>query len=508
MSTVTRPLVPHLLTAALVVPALLAATAEAATITVNTVVDADAPDGFCSLREAILAANDDVAHNECPAGDGPDRIVFGLTTPAEIDLTADLPPIVETLLIRGPGPVQLVIDGADLHRLLVFDVPLGGGWLRVEQLTLYRGRSPGGVNGDGGGAWIGPGETAWFERVWFVENRSANAAGGLAIASAGSSPAPATLVVCLFVGNVAEGAGSGGGIGLIGTNGVARVIRSTVALNEAAHENGTGGGILNTRGTLFLEASTVSGNTANGSGGGVMVLVSGVPPLSGAVIARDTTIVRNVANADFGSGDTNGDGGGIATTIGTSFTGTLELHNSVVAGNLDLEGVPLSGFQVHPDLHCDSNVQLVASGFSFVGSNEGCSTLFAAGLPNAAGDWVGSAGAELDAFLEPLGNYGGPTPTHRPSVTAPPFGELGPTISPLIDSGSCPDAITDQRGFGDAATDLRRVDHAEVINPPGGDGCDIGAVEFGSNANVDPTIFTDGFEVGHTLLWSSEVPGS
>lgn len=484
-----------------------AGSAAAVTITVDTTLDADALDGFCSLREAIAAANNDFARNECPAGDGPDRIVFNLATPAEIDLVADLPPITETLSIRGPGPAQLVIDGGDLHRLLVFDVPLGGGWLGVERLSLYRGRAPGGGNGDGGGAWIGPGETTWFERVWFVENRSANAAGGLAIGSAGSSPTTATIVECLFLGNVAEGAGSGGGIGLLGTNGVARVIRSTVALNQAAHENGTGGGILATRGTVFLEGSTVSGNTANSDGGGMLLLVSGVPPLSGALIIRDSTVVRNVANADFGSGDTIGDGGGIAFTIGTSFTGTLELHNSVVAGNLDPEGVPLDGFQVNPDLHCESNVLLDASGFSFVGINTGCDALLPSGLPNAAGDWVGTAAAPIDPILEPLGNNGGPTPTHRPLVAVPPFGELGPTpvVSPLIDSGSCPGAVTDQRGFGDAEDDLRRVDHVEIANPAGGDGCDIGAVEFGSNANVDPTIFTDGFEDGHTLRWSSEM---
>lgn len=505
MSTVTRPLARHLIAAALAVPALLGGTAGAATITVNTIVDADAADGVCSLREAILAANDDAARNECPAGDGPDRIIFVLTTPAEIDLVADLPPITETLLIRGPGPVQLVIDGADLHRLLVFDVPSGGGWLGVERLALYRGRSPGGVGGDGGGAYLGAGETAWFERVWFVENHSGNAGGGLAIGSAGSSPTTATLVECLFLGNVAEGAAGGGGIGLTGTNGVARVVRSTLALNEAAHANGTGGGIINTRGTLHLESSTVSGNTANSSGGGVLVLVSGAPPLSGALIARDSTIVGNRANADSGSGDTNGDGGGISFSIGTDFTGTLELHNTVVAGNLDPEGTPLSGFQVHPDIHCDSNTQLVASGFSFVGDNTGCEALLPSGLPNAAGDWVGTSAAPLDPLLEPLGDYGGPTPTHRPVVTVPPFGELGPTISPLIDFGRCPESIEDQRGFGDPAAGLRRVDHAEVVNPPGGDGCDIGAFEFGTGQPVDPTIFADGFELGHTLLWTSEV---
>jgi len=495
MSRITRPLVPTLLAAAVGIPILFAGTAHAATITVNTDLDADAADGFCSLREAIVAANDDAAHNECPAGDGPDRIVFNLTLPAEINLTADLPPISDTLLLRGPGPLQLVIDGADLHRLLFFDVPLGGGWLGVERLTLYRGRSPGGPEGDGGGAYLGAGETAWFRRVGFVENRSANSGGGLAIGSAGSSPTSATVVECLFLGNVAEGPGSGGGLALIGTNGIAQVIRSTFVDNGADHENGTGGAMLATRGTLLLESSTVSGNRGSDTGGGIFLLVSGAPPLSGALIARDSTITANLANS---YGDLAGDGGGIALNIGTGFTATLELVNSVVAGNLD------SGSLIRPDFQCGGDVQLTASGFSFVDSNEGCSTLFPAGSPNAAGDYVGTAGSPLDAQLLPLADYGGPLPTHLPEPP-PPFSELGPTVSPLIDHGSCADAIEDQRGYGDAAAGVRRVDRPEVTNPPGGDGCDIGAVEVGADPHIDPTLFADGFEAGHTLLWTSEV---
>lgn len=494
MSRITRPLVPTLLAAALVIPILFAGTAHAATITVNTVLDADAADGFCSLREAILAANDDSVHNECPAGDGPDRIVFNLTTPAEINLIADLPTITETLLIRGSGPLQIIIDGADLHRLLNFDTPAGGGWLGVERLTLYRGRAPGGGGGDGGGANVGLAETAFFRRVWFVENRSANGGGGLAVGSAtGANRTTATVLECLFQSNVAEGAAGGGGLLLAGTDGEVRVVRSTFVDNGADHENGAGGGILAARGTVFLEASTVSGNRAADNGGGILLLVSGVPPLSGALVARDSTITENLAEAN---GDLGGDGGGIGFLIGVGFTADLELVNTVVAGNLD------SGSLVRPDLHCSGDVQLAASGTSFVGSNEGCAALFPSGSPNAEGDWVGTAGAPIDPMLEPLGDNGGPLPTHLP-MPPPPFGD-GAT-SQLVDFGSCPDVIDDQRGFGDETAVLRRFDLPEVSNPPGGDGCDIGAVEVGADPRVDPTLFADGFEAGHTLMWSSEV---
>jgi hypothetical protein len=65
--------------------------------------------------------------------------------------------------------------------------------------------------------------------------------------------------------------------------------------------------------------------------------------------------------------------------------------------------------------------------------------------------------------------------------------------------------IVRERGFGDLAAGLRRVDLVDVPTPPGGDGCDIGAVEVGAAAGVDPVLFADGFEAGHTLLWSTEV---
>ena len=501
MSAVTRPLAPLLLALAFAASALLTGIAEAATITVTTDLDADAADGFCSLREAILAANADAAHNECPAGDGPDRIVFSLATPATITLTSELPTITETLLIRGPGPLELNLDGDESFRILHFDTA-GGGWFGVERLTLIRGQAPGGGGGDGGGAYVDVGETAFFRRVYFAANRSANAAGGLGVGSAaGSLQTSATVLECVFDGNVAEGSGGGGGLALLGTEGEVRVIRSTFFDNEAAHQNGTGGGILATPGgnVIILEASTVSGNLANSSGGGILLRVAS-PGVTGALIVRDSTITRNVANADS---DLAGEGGGIALSVNVGLEATLEFHNSAVADNEDF------GVLIQPDLHCGGDVQLLAGGFSFVGSNEGCSTLFPAGEPNAAGDYVGTAAALLDPVLDPLADYGGPTPTHRPSPPfVPPFGELGPTVSPLIDFGSCPDAIEDQRGYGDAAAGVRRVDRPEVTNPPGGDGCDIGAVETGADPQVDRTLFADGFEAGHTLLWSTEVLGS
>ena len=54
--------------------------ARATTLTVNSTADIVADDGQCTLREAVFAANTDLASGEmpgeCPAGSGADTIVF------------------------------------------------------------------------------------------------------------------------------------------------------------------------------------------------------------------------------------------------------------------------------------------------------------------------------------------------------------------------------------------------------------------------------------------------
>lgn len=77
-----------LLAALLAVAALSVGTlsvARAATITVDSITNVVADHGFCTLREAITAANTDMASGaaagECPAGNGADTIELdvGLT---------------------------------------------------------------------------------------------------------------------------------------------------------------------------------------------------------------------------------------------------------------------------------------------------------------------------------------------------------------------------------------------------------------------------------------------
>ncbi len=90
----------------------------AATITVNTVADNTTDDAFCTLHEAILAANDTPANANCGTGAaGLDTIAFnlGAGTPS-IALSNPLPDITQPVIINGAtgGATRVEILGDGL----------------------------------------------------------------------------------------------------------------------------------------------------------------------------------------------------------------------------------------------------------------------------------------------------------------------------------------------------------------------------------------------------------
>ncbi|MDA8019791.1 MAG: hypothetical protein MPN21_20310 [Thermoanaerobaculia bacterium] len=461
-----------------------------ATITVDTAIDLDLLDGLCSLREAITAANDDIAYGDCVSGDGPDRIDFDLTLPAIILLTDHLPAIAAPLAVHGPGALDLAIDGDTLYRPLEIDSPGDDGWVLIEDLSLTNGLSPETSFPEnsyrGGGARVAPGDEAIFRRVRFIGNRAINGAGGLYVSSATSALARVTVRDCLFAENVSEGPSGGGGLFVHDRGSVLRVFGSTFVGNRAEHENGTGAGLRAVSADLWVEGSTLSGNISNGSAGGISVSSGTLVPT--IVTLRDTTITGNVATDPSGIQG----GGGVRLSRKPTQPLYVTIESTVVAGNLDF------GVSGHPEIAClEEPPDLLAINSTFLASNEGCSSLIPAGTPNSDGNFVGTSAAPLEAWLGPLGDHGGPTLTHAPLLTP---------LSPLIDQGHCPDAASDQRGNGNATTGRRPVNLPDVPDPVGGDGCDIGSVEVRSSAAVDPSIFADGFEAGHGLLWAGEEP--
>ncbi|MFZ1756431.1 MAG: CSLREA domain-containing protein [Caldilineaceae bacterium] len=213
----------------------------------------------------------------------------------------------------------------------------------------------------------------------------------------------------------------------------------------------SGGGIYNT-GTLSLVNSTVSNNrSGDGSEQPIWLILPPIPGGDGAgimnwgsLLIESSTIAYNQTGTgycrspdDCSSGSS---GGGLANN-----GGAVTIHNSLFAENSVADG----------------------------GSGPDCTGIVSSQGPNLIGDPAGCtlAGADDDirnqhAFLGPLTDNGGPTPTHA----------LLP-YSPALDAGSCTDisgapVLTDQRG------ELR----------PQGAGCDLGAFESPLSTILLPVI--------------------
>lgn len=455
--------------------------ARANTIVVNTTSDAIAGDGACSLPEAILAANLDQAQHECPAGFEADHIHFDLPAGSTLLLTAPLPVITESIAIRGPGAQELTIDGDGAHRIFVLESPGRNQWYLLAGMTLSGAGTE--ASGDGAAVSISPGETATLSELSFLANVAQGSGGAVSVSGMGVDLATATIDSCHFEGNSSLGPAGGGALYVVAGSTVT-VRSSSFVGNGADHVNGVGGAISVSRAELVLERSTVSGNHAMNSGGGISAIGATAPV---AISIQDSTIVHNTANLD---GDNQGDGGGLYVDGGVAASQVYSLRNSILASNTD------GGSVVHaPDLYLGSLVVENETGFNVIGSNSAVETEFPAGDPNPSGNFVGTDSAPILPLLQSLAFHGGPTPVHRPI--------LNPATR-VIDHGSCDGQRVDQRGSGDPVLQQRAVDHATIPNHQSSDGCDIGSVERGAGPSLDPVLFADGFELGHTLLWSSE----
>nr|AGC72414.1 polymorphic outer membrane protein [uncultured bacterium A1Q1_fos_2037] len=476
--------------AAATVAFLFVAAASAVQISVTTLGDEDLDDGLCSLREAILAANGDVAYHGCPAGGPADRIeLTGFPSKSVIELGAALPAIAAVVEIAGPGANDLAIDGMEAWPILEIDGGAGSATVVVEGLTLTRGFGPGPF-GWAGAATVRPGDSAIFRRVRFVSNRALNGGGALQLVSGpDDGTASATLRSCLFEGNEALGPVGGGAI--YASDGSELTVESSTFFdNSASAESGHGGAIAIQDSALEIYRSTLSGNRASGSGGALFALSTTTATMGLSIRIADTTITQNSAEENE---DGAGDGGGIHLRRAGTAAVVVELANSLVGGNID------GGPEISPDVFVNvaTGVSLLSGGFNLIGSNAGSEALFPAGTPNGVGDFVGSVGAPLPSMLAPLADNGGGLPTHLP---------IADSTSWVVDQGKCSFAPSDQRGFVDGLSGQRAVDRPEVANRPGGDYCDIGAVETGA-VEPESLVFADGFEGGDLEAWSSsQVP--
>ena len=253
--------------------------AAAATIVVDSTFDDldQPPNGNCTLREAIVAANTNAPVDGCAAGQPGPGITDVVAVPAGIYVLAiagsgedqaasgDLD-LTDSVSLEGAGARSTVIDADGIDRVLdVANVPAA-----VSRVTL-RGGDAGGGNGGG-------------------------------IRNAGTL----TVLGCAISGNTAGGPGGG-----VRNDNDIFILDSTLAGNVTADH----GGGMDDHGTSFVQNSTVSGNAVDGGGAG-----GGLYNLGGtSMTVLSATITGNSAGA--GSALHNG--------------GTTAVTNTLLAGSCD-----------------------------------------------------------------------------------------------------------------------------------------------------------------------------
>ncbi len=193
----------------------------------------------------------------------------------------------------------------------------------------------------------------------------------------------------------------------------------TLLFNTTIYSNtsSSGAGIFNADGDTIIHNSTISGNSARGHGGGIN-------NLSGDVRIYSSTITNN--------NDSSGAGG--IHNEAPSYFGSVEMKNSILAGNSSSEYAQ------------DCNGTIISLGYNLLGDSENCS------FTPTIGDRIDTL-----ASLGLLQDNGGLSPTHELLISSPAINEADPE--------GCKDYMgseldTDQRGL------------------PRFQRCDIGSFEF------------------------------
>jgi hypothetical protein len=275
--------------------------------------------GADSLRQAILNAS---------SSEG-DIIKFATNVTGTITLTTGELLITKDLILIGPGPNQLAVNGN--HASRVFHIT--NATVSISGLTITNGNSA-----DGGGGIYSDRSTLTISNSTLSGNSATSAGGGILNSSAGSI-ATLTLIDSILSANWSGNQGGGiynngayfgiatltvkgstlsgnsatnGGGGVYNTgfsgNGVVRVTATTISSNSAV--SGIGGGICNygTMGevTLTMVGSTLCGNSASSGGGIYNTTFNG----SAALEIGDTILMAGASGANIANS------GGLVTSDG------------------------------------------------------------------------------------------------------------------------------------------------------------------------------------------------
>lgn len=324
-------------------------------------------------------------------------ISFASEVRGKIELGSELS-ISTPITISGPGAELLTLSGRGINR--IFNVGVTA--VTIRGLTLADGYSiVTGPNGPDGGAIFSYGETT-LENVAVRSSRAARHGGGIYVTGANGKLTLRNSTIDSNQAGVTE-FGSGGGLYLWATRDDALIIeRSTISRNTAG---GSGAILFAGAGTSQTEQrkgvisdSTISGNSAT-YGGGLSILW-----LSSLITISNSTITNNK------SSDSNY-GGGLALRDG----GQAILNGSIIAGNENSTAGPknISRNDQTGTAWTDAVARNRVASRSNIFGNSGPDT-WTNTNPN-----FNLVLSNNDPQLLPLANYGGATETHLPLDTSP-----------------------------------------------------------------------------------------
>ncbi|RMF02813.1 MAG: CSLREA domain-containing protein, partial [Chloroflexi bacterium] len=346
---------------------------------VNTFTDDISTNGNCTLREAIIAANENRIVDACPTGvPGPDVItltagLYSLGLPGtgeDAGYTGDLD-VTEALTIVGAGSGLTAIDAGGLDRVFnIFSGPVelvgltlqnggnvdnGGGifntgTLKLTDVVITGNLAISSVVPVVGGGIDNAGTLEMTDSA--ISFNTARATGPANFSDGGGlhSSGAVTLTRTLVNNNQADSVAGGIGGGIFNEMNLVTLVDSRV-LTNSAHQ---GGGLYN-QGDVALNNSRVSGNTATvgaGMGGGI-VNEQGLV-LTGSLVGGNW--------AQLGAG-------GIWNKLATA---TVQIDNSSVAGNSvfggDGGGIVNSGRLTATATSIEANAALSGGGIHNTGT--------------------------------------------------------------------------------------------------------------------------------------------
>jgi hypothetical protein len=395
------PIFKALAAAGLIAPFL----SHGAVITVNTTAETGAA-GQCSLRDAATAiTNPGVPTNGCVVADvapTANEVRFAANVVGTITYTGPHDGLnysgVEffpksNLTITGPGASTLGIscntNAVSVGSMMV--LADGASSISISGLAFRDCVAQTETGQGAAGLWVATFDQNVVTQVTLsdlVISGNRGYVGGLSVSSTGVT----ALRRLSITGNTG---GFTGGFQIEGLSGDADVdIQSSTVSGNTGRQ--IGAGIVFTRGDVSMNNTTVSGNT---SGFGALLLDAS------EIGVRHSTIVRNTldpaANSSsyaaliMGSGSASGRGatGKSARVVQKALTVASGLNNSIVCGN--------SQFDISVTSNVVANYNLVGSVSPIVFGSFG-----------GTGNVTNCTAAQLNGWLGPLANNGGPTQTH------------------------------------------------------------------------------------------------